>query len=346
MKSFQLKTAMTVFLILISVNFLFAFVDNVVVDQNFDDDTNNFDQSWYYYDEYSFPANIYPDTSSVVDVIYSVKYRHAFPNDTVKVKDYEFKADSEGSNTFATMPFTFGSIARGPLFDYYPYVGVGTMLVPEGSSCDLRDIHYVKFRAKSRKNELMINFKLQTLDVENYSLVPNPPNDAYGYPETLITVKPSWSEIVVPIENLRIPQWGHHFEIDKSKITKLVWEVRKTNFPGIVSDTLDIDDIYLSNDPTCTKKYMPNKNNTSFHVFYHDKRLDVKWPGISFSKMSIKLIDTNGRTVLATSVNGTAGSTVTFAEKDISAGLYIIYVNGLDKKGKPFSGCSHLSVVK
>ena len=117
MGRFTLKTALLgLASVLLASSSLFA-VDSKVDDHEDGTNQNDFLYYWYYYDDNSGlgindrPQVETPGTPSVINVEFEEKNREAYgnPNDTWKVKEYTFTVGDDGSNKYATMPFTFGS---------------------------------------------------------------------------------------------------------------------------------------------------------------------------------------------------------------------------------------------
>ena len=123
------------------------------------------------------------------------------------------------------------------------------MLCAEGDSINLTSAESVTFKIKSHRNPITVNFKVLTKAIENYSIVQNPPDDAFGYYERTIPVTTSWTTQTVSLTDLTQPlTWCKGFAWDHSSgVTKLAWEIsqqlNKTALAEGTKDTLDIDDI-------------------------------------------------------------------------------------------------------
>jgi hypothetical protein len=228
------------------------------VDGMFDDNQNDFEYYWYYYDDNSrVGRNDRPQAgpttnASIIDVVSKDSVRHAFGNiaDTSKVKVYTFTTGREGDNKYAALPFTMGSTWTTSSNNIaYPYIGIGTMLCAEGDSINLTSAKSVTFKIRSHKNPVTVSFKVLTKAIENYSIVQNPPDDAFGYYSKTVPVTTSWttqtvalSELVQPLSWCKGFAWNH-----SSGVTKLAWEIsqqlNKTVLPEGAKDTLEIDDI-------------------------------------------------------------------------------------------------------
>ncbi len=265
------------------------------VDVNFDDDANEFEQYWYYYDDNAgVGANdrpqIAPDLQpSVIQVPYTERAREAFgdKSDTWKVKKYTFQVTESMGKKCATMPFKMGDpwkaeYCSGGKACATPYVGIGTMLAKDSSSYDLTGAEKIRFKIKSRVNDLKVRFKIQTLDIDKYANKPGDQleGDEFGYYGVDFTVKPGdWQEIPVNIEELELPgDWAADFDFDITKCTKLAWEV--TGDDKNMVDTLDIAEVYIEPldfvSPTMWTKTESNRTDKLFHTF--DGKTPTKSP--------------------------------------------------------------------
>jgi len=270
------------------------------VDVKFDDDANDFEQYWYYYDDNAGVGpndrpQIAPDLEpSVIQVPYTEKAREAFgdKNDTWKVKKYTFQVTESMGKKCATMPFKMGDAWEA---DYCsagkacatPYVGIGTMLAKDSAYYDLSGAEEVRFKIKSRVNDLKVRFKIQTLDIDKYANKPGDQleGDEFGYYGEDFTVQPGdWQDVTINIASLELPgPWAADFDFDITKCTKLAWEV--TGDDTRMVDTLDIADVYIEPltfvSPTMWTKTESSRVNKLFHTFdkkpYHESVLGTYW---------------------------------------------------------------------
>jgi len=250
MGRFRVKTALTGLLSVLAATSIFA-VD-ALVDANEDGtNANEFESYWYYYDDNSGtkkddrPLAAPTSKASVINVPATEKNREAFGNkaDTWKVKDYTFTCGKEGTNTFAMMPFTYGESWKASYGTAAPYVGIGTMLAPDGKFIDLKEAKDVTFKMRSRVQELAVVFKIETYDITLDS--------TFTYYQKAITAGTDWATVTIGINetDLAQPGWtpaASEKPFAKTKVTKLAWEV-----PGgsnaITGDTLELDDIVITN---------------------------------------------------------------------------------------------------
>jgi hypothetical protein len=247
MGRFTLKTALLgLASVLLASSSLFA-VDSKVDDHEDGTNQNDFLYYWYYYDDNSGlgindrPQVETPGTPSVINVEFEEKNREAYgnPNDTWKVKEYTFTVGDDGSNKYATMPFTFGSSWKASYGTAYPYVGIGTMLTEEGKSLDLTGATAVSFRIKGSE-AMSVDFKIQTKDIDDDS--------TFGYYQSSFDVTDDWQQITINIADLAQPAWAQKdapFDFDITQCTKLAWEVKNEFNMTVTEATLDIDDVWI-----------------------------------------------------------------------------------------------------
>ena len=215
-----------------------------------EDGTNNneFEAYWYYYDDNAGlgiddrPLAAPSSNPSVINVEFTPGPREAYgdPSDTWEVKDYTFTCGEEAGNKYATMPFTFGDVWTASYGDAMPYVGLGTMLADEGKTLDLTGATSVKFKIRSHAGPLAIDFKIQTLDIDQDS--------SFGYYQKSVSVTTDWTEVEVLLADLKQPAWAtgvKKFDFDITKCTKLAWEVQNEDNTTTTVDTLDVDDISI-----------------------------------------------------------------------------------------------------
>jgi hypothetical protein len=252
--------------ILIATASLFA---DAVVDKALDDNQNEFEYYWYYFDDNAGMGNndrpqaAKTSKASVIDVKYTEEAR-AFRGDaadTWKVKVYKFTRQTEGTNSFATMPFTFGDVFETPDgWDMNPFVGIGTMLQADGKYIDLTGVEKVKFKIKSRKKDLTVRFKVQTYEIDSISSgnaaelkameATTNPFGYYGKWDITATAG-AFTEVEVAISggtkgqgDLTPPTWAKKaLPYNIKRVTKLAWEINLEDNSEVTSDTLDIDDI-------------------------------------------------------------------------------------------------------
>ncbi len=221
---------------------------------------NELEYYWYYYDDnYGVGANDRPQSDSisrpsVIDVSYTDGPRHfkGYPSfipdmqDKYTVKTYQFTLGEENDNKYATMPFTFGSSWNTEKGIAQPYVGCNAMLNRLGSSINLKMITGFRFKIRSHKDNLRVCFKVKTKDIDEYSIIKNPPDDAFGYWNDTFTVTNEWNEVTVSMNDLTQPDWAKSFKpMDIEHATNIAWEICREFNPAVESDTLDIDDIYM-----------------------------------------------------------------------------------------------------
>jgi hypothetical protein len=241
---------------------------DIVLDSTFDDKFNEFDYSWYYYDDnYRVGDNERPQAApqsvpSVVDVPYTLRSRmfRGDTADTHKVKIYKFSNDSMGVNHFATFSFIFGDAFTTPAgWDAIPYAGIGTNLAPAGKWVDLSGVEAIRFKIRSRKDSLSVTFDVQTFEIDSISSgnaeeLAAEDNNPYGYYGIRnIPVTREFKEVEVKISGgakgsgeLTPPTWAKKaLPYNIKRITKLSWEINyEDNWPK-KSDTIDIDDVVL-----------------------------------------------------------------------------------------------------
>jgi hypothetical protein len=273
---FKTKTVITgISSLLVASASLFA---DQIVDDDFDDNENNFEYYWYYFDDNAGvgvndrPQSAPTTTPSVVNVPFTEKAREFKGDkaDTYKVKDYKFKTGAEGTNNYATMPFTYGvdfKVKAG--WKMQPFVGIGTMLAPDGKSIDLTGTTKIKFKLKSRVNKLSVRFKIQTFEIDsisggNATELEAEDNNPFGYYGINVNVTTgAFQEFEVNIDanggDLLPPDWAADaLPFNLKRVTKLAWEVNKGDNTTVTADTLDVDAIqvvgYTYNSPRIWKK--------------------------------------------------------------------------------------------
>lgn len=242
-------------IVLLSVSVLFA---DVVVDNDLDNNQNNFGYYWNYYDDNcrlgkddrpQAAPNSTPSTI-LVKTMDSTRYALGDMSDSYKIKSYEFTVGSEEGNRYATVPFTFGDVwktSSGATAE--PYVGVSTMFCAIGKRIDLTGAASVKFKIRSHKNNLSVRFMMQTKEIDDISEVKGSllKGDEFGYYGYDVAVSTSWEEEEIKISDLKLPgPWARDIPFNIKNITKLAWEINKVNNPEITGDTIDIDDIVIT----------------------------------------------------------------------------------------------------
>lgn len=331
------------------------------VDDVFDDDSNELKHCWFYYDDNSGfgawerPQCDNPGIPSVVNVPYVIIPRNALGNtaDTVSIKKYIFTPSKKDDNSFASLPFTMGNTWKPVGFPYTmsPQVGIGTNISSKGEGFNLLNIEYVKFKARSRNRNLKVRFKVGTLDIDNYSLVPDPPVYAIAYPETLVNVTTSWSEIIVDLKKMSIPSWANEMptqNIDWSLCTKIIWEVSQVENEDILTDTLDIDDIYLTNGWVVNNRIRAEckKENIRIEYVKIKNKIKISWDNLELLSGKIKLNNMSGKTVYSTCLKKECGKSPTLPLKYISDGIYIVSLDAIDKTGKYIKQNQTINIVR
>jgi hypothetical protein len=248
----------TMLALIASVSLALA-VDSKVDDFTGGTNQNYFENYWYYYDDNGGtkaedrPLKAPPDSiPSVVNVPYTYKPRHASGNlmDTFKLKDYQFSIKTEGTNNFASMPFTYGTKWKCTGYTASPFVGIGTELVPDGKYLDLTGATAVTFKLRSRVNDLTVNFRIETMDIIRDS------SFAYFY-KGVTTKAGTWKDFTVslvptttnPTGDLAQPSWAKG-DVQKTTFAqnmcaKLSWEVHGEVNETVKFDTLDVDEIVI-----------------------------------------------------------------------------------------------------
>jgi hypothetical protein len=251
--------------ILVASASLFA---DAVVDKALDDNQNDFEYYWYYFDDNAgMGANDRPQAApktkaSVINVPFTEKDRafRGSASDTWKVKQYKFTRGTEGSNSYAVMPFTFGEVFETPDgWDMNPFVGIGSMLVPDGKSIDLTGVEKVKFKIRSAGKDLTVRFKIQTREIDSISegdadqlaAEDNNPFGYYGKWDITATAGAAFTEVEVAISggtkgqgDLTAPTWAKKaLPYNIKRATKLAWEINFEDNSTVESDTLFIDDV-------------------------------------------------------------------------------------------------------
>ncbi len=230
--------------------------DALVDDFSSGSSENYFGYDWYYFDDNcgvkkdDRPQAGASTTPSVILVPYKEKNREALgnKNDTWKVKDYTFTVASDATGKFATMPFKYGSTWTASYGDALPYVGIGTMLAPEGKSIDLTGATAISFRIRSRKQELTVDFRVEQEDITKDS--------TFAFYQTSIPVTTQWASKTIELNTTTLAQPGWtpttgERSFDIKHITKIAWEVHGGKNKTIKTgdgDTLDLDDIKIIGD--------------------------------------------------------------------------------------------------
>ena len=249
MHTFKLCTA-TITLVLFN---LFSqsslLAQTVLIDDHTDrTNVNEFDGYWYYYDDY---RTVYENDrgylapasrQSEINVDYEI-YPPRNYDDFSKIPEYKriytFTFDEENGNTFATMPFTFGEPWETYTGEANSYVGLATMLAPEGECIDLNEATAISFKIRSRSKKLTFFFKVMTVDITNDS------SECYYRYE--LTTDTQWKEYKINFTDLTQPEDTPESavrEFSISQVTNIVWEVVDIN-ATMVSDTIDLDDIII-----------------------------------------------------------------------------------------------------
>lgn len=338
---FKLKTAIAGITSVLAASCLFA---DAPVDMAMDDDANEFEQYWYYYDDNAGVGendrpHIAPSlTPSVIQVPFTEGPREAFGDkgDTWKVKKYTFAVTESMNKKCATMPFKMGDAWEAGYCSKeacaMPFVGIGTMLAKDSASVDLTGAEKVKFLIKSRKSDLKVRFKIQTLQIDQFS---NKPADKltgkeFGYYGVDFTVSPGdWQPQEIAIGDLELPSgnWAEEIDFDITKCTKLAWEV--TGDDEHIVDTLDIAEVKIIGDyefvsPSIYTETVAERTPFLFHTFdkspYNQSPLKTYW--YAYNDVEI---------------GGSSQVTEDYATKDDSTGLLklnFLDETGYDNKGK------------
>jgi hypothetical protein len=226
--------------------------DSKVDDFSSGTNENYYENYWFYWDDdagskaQDRPQKAPDSTPSVINVAYGFKPRHAagVQTDTFKIKDYQFLVKQEGSNKYASMPFTFGTQWKCDGYVAYPFVGIGTELAPDGEYIDLTGATAITFRLRSHVNPLQVNFRVEIMDIIK---------DTSGahYFAAVTLPKGSWKDCTVRIpDDLLQPSWANDERAkpySQTQVAKISWEVHGENNKDVRSDTLDIDDIAIKN---------------------------------------------------------------------------------------------------
>jgi hypothetical protein len=256
MSIFKLKTALMGLSSVLAVT-TSLFSADAIFDADFDNNENEFENYWYYYDDNTGISatdrhqSKVPGIASQILVPSTDSIRHAFddPADTATIKVFTFVPGSDGDNKCASIPFIFGTPWK-TTYKTSPYVAIGAMLAPEGKSLDLSGATAVKFRIRSRTGSITtVVFKIQTKEIDDYSMVPKDeiPSDGFGYFETTVAVSDKWEERTVLISELSQPGWVVNTvdEFNLKICTKFAWEIKLESNDGAESDTVDIDDVSI-----------------------------------------------------------------------------------------------------
>lgn len=320
MGCFKLKTALCGLVSVFAATSLFA-VDQLVDDNEDGTNANEFEQYWYYYDDNTAPKaddrhQAAPTTKpSEIHVPFTEKPRNWGPSDDHIIKDYKFQYATEANgNKAAILPFTLGELWPAPApatWKLSPYVGVGTMLAPDGGLVNLSTITGFKFKIRSSTESFKVSFKVNQLGIELDSTA--------GHYEYIIPeVTPSWEEYTVLVPSqLEQPAWAaadsRARDLQLDSITKIAWHIESSD-EGL-SDTLWIDDIYVLG-YTFISPYMTVDTSYSLTPMPADIGMLANFEGNnpSFSKLAKKYFyayndkDINGNsTVLAGATEDTSG---------------------------------------
>ncbi len=251
--------------ILVASATLFA---DAVVDKKFDDNQNEFEYYWYYFDDNNGmgdndrPLSAPTSTPSVINVPFTEVPREfkGDKSDTWKVKNYKFTRGTDGTNSYAVTPFTFGDVFTTKAgWDMNPFIGIGTMLNADGKWADLTGVEKVKFKIRSAKKDLTVRFKVQTYEIDSISSgnaaeLAAEDNNPFGYyGKWDITATTSFTEVEVAISggtkgsgDLTAPTWAKKaLPYNIKRATKLAWEVNFEDNSTVTDDTLFIDDVEL-----------------------------------------------------------------------------------------------------
>lgn len=234
--------------VLTATSLLFA--DSVLDKHDDGTNQNDFLYYWYYYDDNAGmgaddrPQMAPTSTPTIIgpDIEFVEGPRHGFGNesDDYVVKTYTFKTGEEAGNKYATCPFVFGEEWETSYGTGKPYAGLGTMLTKEGEGLDMTGATAVKFKIRSHKGPLAIDFKIQTLDIDLDS--------SFGYYQTSIAVTTTWKEETVLIDDLAQPGWAKTkapFKFDITKCTKIAWECQQEDNTTTTEDGIDVDDVEI-----------------------------------------------------------------------------------------------------
>jgi hypothetical protein len=263
---FKTKAAIAgISLILAGSATLFA---DAVVDKAFDDNQNDFEYYWYYFDDNNGmgdndrPLSAPTSKASVINVPFTEGPREYKGDkaDTWKIKTYTFTRGTDGTNSYAVVPFTFGSVFTTKAgWDMNPFIGVGSMLNADGRWADLTGVEKIKFKIKSAGKALTVRFKVQTFEIDSISAgnaaeLAAEDNNPFGYyGKWDITTTTAFTEVEVAISggtkgsgDLTAPTWAKKaLPYNIKRATKLAWEVNFEDNSTVTSDTLFIDDVEL-----------------------------------------------------------------------------------------------------
>lgn len=250
---FKFKTAIAGLSSVLAASYLYA----NFIDEKVNDNENNLEQYWYYYDdnagigENDRPQKAPELEASIIQTPYTETTVENFGTKSIswKLKTYQFKADESEGKQCATLPFKMGEPWEAGYCQEeacaMPFVGIGTMLAADSQSLDLSAVTGIKFKIKSRVNELTeVRFKVQTLQVDQFAnkAAKDLTGKEFGYWGYDFTVNPgTWQEKEILFDKLNRPSWAEKIDFDQTKCTKLAWEIKGDDSRMV--DTLDIAEL-------------------------------------------------------------------------------------------------------
>lgn len=230
---------------------------DAIVDSDFDNKWNDFGHSWFYYDDKDRrdSSEIRRTTPSTPSKIQAPYIDDNIRIEFIQIKpEYQFLTVNNSDNDYGTMPFTLGSLWKTSWGTAQSFVGIGTRLTKDGSCIDLNSSSSIKFKIRSHTDNLTVRFMVQTKEIEDIFNVKGSllKGDEFGYYGTDIFAGKEWSEVVVNIRDLKLPEGAREIPFNIRSVTKLVWEVKRDKNPNTITDTLDIDDVSIEGyvDPT------------------------------------------------------------------------------------------------
>ena len=194
---------------------------------------NKFGAPWYFYDDSAEGGN-----SKIAGVT-----RNAAGQLTgvapIAGQGYDGTAGYELSYTLGTV--------KAPCFDTnnkpiagcgYNFVGVGTMLAPAGSTCDLTNATSITFWAKA-SSSLKLNVEVATTEVTDSN-----------YYRTLISISTTWTQYTILLTpGIGIVQqtgWGKKVDFNPKHVTAIHWQVHSDQTPP-TTGIVNIDQVAIQN---------------------------------------------------------------------------------------------------
>jgi hypothetical protein len=198
------------------------------------DSINNFGYPWRYYTEATYPiVTVYgrPPAGSA---------------SSINLSGF---ATGGTSDKYAILPFTFGKSWRGSNGGIAePFVCMSALLAPGGSYADLSSAFGIHFKCKSHRSYLNFTLMLESDDIIK--------DQTLAYYEKQFTTSTSWREFTFYFKDLMLPGWAINSRpFSKNKVVKFTWFCTRMDNTGVVSDTFDLDDVYLIMTPVPVLTY-------------------------------------------------------------------------------------------